>query len=147
VDADRLNDYIDAWLSHPLAGTVSGASALDELVSFMTPAIRYEDVPSGMVFVGYQGIKEMAAAAHAWSSDIRFKVLSRQTNGRLYAFETETFGTHTGSAGALPATGRPFVLRGVSVGRVSADSLIEEQRDYWDLGSFLVQVGVLPSPV
>jgi hypothetical protein len=147
VDADRLDDYIAAWLLHPLAGTVDGATALADLVSFMTPAVRYEDVPSGMVFVGHEGIKEMGAAAHAWSSDITFKVVSRQTNGRLYAFETETIGTHTGSAGALPATGRRFVLRGVSVGRVSGDGLVEEQRDYWDLGSFLVQVGVLPSPV
>jgi hypothetical protein len=143
MDSRWLDDYISAWLLHPLAGSTQGAGALAQLLSFMSQTVRYEDVPSGTVFVGHQGIKEMSEAAHQWSSDLAFKVLTRQMNGSLYAFETETTGTNTGNTGPMPATRRPFVLRGVSVGTVSADGLVEAHRDYWDLGSFLAQMGVL----
>ena len=143
MDSRWLDDYISAWLLHPQAGSAEGAAVLAQLLRFMSPTVRYEDVPSGTVFVGHEGVKEMSEAAHQWSSDLAFKVLTRQINGSLYAFETETSGTNTGTTGPMPATRRPFVLRGVSVGTVSADGLVEEHRDYWDLGSFLVQMGVL----
>jgi steroid delta-isomerase-like uncharacterized protein len=143
VDSAWLDGYIDAWLLHPLAGTSSGGDALKALLNFMSRDVRYEDVPSAAVFDGHDGIREMCRLAQDWSSDLRFKVLTRQTEGTLYAFEVETSGTHSGTMGALPATGRPFVLRGVSVGTVTSDGLVREQRDYWDLGSFLMQIGVL----
>jgi hypothetical protein len=146
VDSGLLDDYIDAWLLHPHAGSPEGSRALAQLLGFMSPTIRYEDVPSAMVFVGHQGVKEMSEAAYQWSSDLAFKVLTRQTNGSLYAFETETTGTNTGTMGPIPATGQRFSLRTVSVGHVSEDGLVVEQRDYWDLGSFLTQIGLLPRP-
>jgi hypothetical protein len=99
-----------------------------------------------MVFTGLDGIGQMCAGAHDWSSDLACKVLTQQTNGSMYAFENETTGTNTGAMGPMPATGRRFVLRAVSVGRVSDDGLVVEHRDYWDLGSFLTQIGVLPEP-
>jgi hypothetical protein len=112
----------------------------------MSPGVRYEDVPTGMVFVGHDGVKEMSEGAYQWSSDMAFKVVTRQTNGLLYAFEVETTGTNTGAMGSTPATGRPFALRGVSVGTVSGDGLVEEHRDYWDLGGFLIQIGIIAPP-
>jgi hypothetical protein len=120
-----LDDYITGWLLHPLAGSTQGSGALAQLLSFMSPTVRYEDVPSATLFVGHEGIKQMSEAAHQWSSDLAFKVLTRQINGSLYAFETEPTGTNTGNTGPMLATCRPFVLRGVSVGAVSADGLVE----------------------
>jgi hypothetical protein len=146
IDADWLNRYIEAWLLHPHAGGPDGTDALERLVQFMSPSLRYEDVPSGMVFTGHDGVGQMCVAAREWSSDLAINVLTQQTNGSLYAFEGETTGTNTGAMGPMPATGRRFVLRGVSVGRVSDDGLVVEHRDYWDLGSFLTQIGMLPAP-
>jgi len=146
MDAARLDDYISAWVLHPLAGSPGGASALADLLGFMSQTVRYEDVPSGMVFLGHEGVREMSEMAFQWSSDIAFTAVSRQTNGSRYAFEVETTGTNTTALGPIPATGRPFVLRGVSVGTVSADGLVVEHRDYWDMGAFLTQIGLLTAP-
>jgi len=146
VDTARLDDYISAWLLHPLAGSPDGEQALADLLGFMSPSVRYEDVPSAMVFNGHKGVKEMSEMAHHWSSDLAFKVPTRQTDGSLYAFEVETTGTNTTALGPIPASGRRFVLRGVSLGAFSADGVVEEHRDYWDMGSFLTQIGVLPAP-
>jgi hypothetical protein len=144
MDSSWLDHYTSASVLHPLAGSAEGASALAQLLDFMSESVRYEDVPSGNLGVGHEGIKEMSEATHQWSSDLAFKVLTRQTNGSLYAFEFETTGTNTGALGSTPATGRPFVLRGVSVGTVSSDGHVVEHRDYWDLSSFLSQIGALP---
>jgi hypothetical protein len=144
MDAAGLSRYLEAWALHPLAGTADGEIALEHLNQFMSPSVRYEDVPSDMVFTGHDGIAQMCTLAQEWSSDLAFDVLTQQTNGSMYAFEVEVTGTNTGAMGPLPATERPFMLRSVSVGRLSDDGLVEEQRDYWDLGSFLRQIGVIP---
>jgi hypothetical protein len=44
----------------------------------------------------------------------------------------------------IPATGKAFSFRSVSVGRLAAGGLVAQQRDYWDLMSFLGQSGVVP---
>jgi steroid delta-isomerase-like uncharacterized protein len=144
VDASWLDRYTEAWLLHPVAGTAEGEDEFKSLLKFFIPEVIYEDVPSASVFEGHEGIKQMWEPASQWSSDLEFNVLTRQTNGSLFSFEAETAGTNTGSLEGLPATGRRFVLRGVSVGRVDDDGLVREHRDYWDMGSFLTQIGVLP---
>jgi hypothetical protein len=108
--------------------------------------VRYEDVPTAAVFSGHEGIDDMCRAAHGWSSDLAVSVISRQTDGRRFALETRVTGTHDSSIGGLAATGRTFSLRGVSVGRATDGGLVSEHRDYWDLGSFLMQVGALSLP-
>ena len=140
----RLDDYIDAWLLHPQAGADGGEGALERLLAFMSLDVCYEDVPSGVVFDGHQGITDMAAAAHAWSADLTIRVTTRQTDGTNFAFESETSGTNTGDMGGVAATGRRFSFRSVSVGRFSSDGLVAEQRDYWDLMTFLGQIGAVP---
>ncbi len=144
MDASWLDRYIDAWLLHPVAGTVEGESELKSLLRFFSPKVIYEDVPSSSVFEGHKGIKQMCELANQWSSDLEFNVLTRQTNGPLFSFEAETVGTNTSTLGDLPATGRRFVLRGVSVGQVDGEGRVREHRDYWDMGSFLRQIGILP---
>jgi hypothetical protein len=136
-----LNDYIEAWVDHPIAGSPQGTEALARFLRLLSPTVRYEDVPTGMVFVGHKEVEAMCQGAFGWSADLTSKVLTRQTNGSHFAFETETSGTNTGSMGAAPATGLPFAFKSVSVGRVSPDGLVEEHRDYWDLATFLNQMG------
>ncbi len=71
--------------------------------------------------------------------------LPAKSNGSMYAFEHEGSGTSTTAIGSIPASGRPFVIRGVSLGALSPNGLVQEHRDYWDLADFLRQVGALPT--
>jgi len=146
LDANWLDRYIDAWRLHAFAAGPGGADAMRALLGFMSDDVRYEDVPSGGVYIGHTGIAEMCGGAYQMSSDITFDVVTRQTDGRLFAFETLCRGTNTGAIGPIPATGRPIELRGTSIGSVSADGLVEDQRDYWDLAGLLVQLGAMPMP-
>ncbi|HVM63859.1 MAG TPA: ester cyclase [Acidimicrobiales bacterium] len=145
MDAAWLDDYISAWVLHPRAGSPGGADALTDLLKFMSPNVEYKDVPTGLVWVGHDGVKEMSTGAHQWSADLSFTVHTRQTNGSLFALECEVAGTNTGDFGAVRATGRRFALWGVSVGTVSREGLVQEHRDYWDMPGFMAQIGATPA--
>ena len=144
MGTERLDHYIEAWLLHPQAGAQDGQKELEQLLACMSFDVCYEDVPTGMVFDGHEGVADMAAAAHAWSTDLSVRVTSRLTDGTRFCFESENAGTNTGDMGALRATGKRFAFRGVSVGRFGSDGLVTEQRDYWDLMTFLGQIGAVP---
>ncbi|HEY1445316.1 MAG TPA: ester cyclase [Acidimicrobiales bacterium] len=137
-----LDDYVEAWRSHPQAGGEGGEEALTALLSFMSDDVRYEDVPSGAVFVGHDGIRQMGAGALLMAADMSFAIGVRVAGDATYAFETVCRGTNTGAIGPLPGTGLPFTFRGVSIGEVSPDGHVTEQRDYWDLAGLLGQLGV-----
>ena len=146
MDAAWLDDYIGAWVLHARAGSPDGAEALADLLKFMSPNVQYKDLPTGLEYVGHEGVKEMSTGAYQWSSDLTFTVHTRQTDGSLFAFESEMAGTNTGDFASVPATGRRFVLWGVSVGTVSREGLVQEHRDYWDMPGFMAQIGAMPAP-
>jgi len=131
---------------HPHAGGPGGAGELQRLLQFMSPDVRYEDVPTTFVFSGHDGIAQMCAGAFHMSSDLRFECVSRQIDGHSYAFESIGTGTNTGPVGPIPPTGAPISLRGIAVGAISDDGLVTEHRDYWDMVSLLTQLGVMPAP-
>lgn len=137
-----LDRYIEAWLRHPQAGGEGGEEALTTLLAFMSDDVRYEDVPTGGVFIGHDGIRQMGAGALQMSDDISFEMGQRVAGEGCYAFEAICRGTNTGAIGPLPGTGTPFTFRGVSIGEVSSAGLVTAQRDYWDLAGLLRQLGV-----
>jgi len=142
VDEAWLASYAEAWCRHPQAGDEASAAAV-ALLAFMSDAIRYEDVPTGAVFHGHDGIRQMGAAARMMSADMTFEIVRCVAGDGSYAFENICRGTNTGAVGPLPGNGAPFSFRGVSVGEVSDDGLVTSHRDYWDLAGFLGQLGVL----
>ncbi len=138
-----LDRYLEAWRFHPQAGGdgSEGAEALRALLAFMSDDVRYEDVPTGAVFVGHDGIRHMGAGALQMAADMTFEIGLRVAGPGSYAFETVCRGTNTGAIGPLPGTGTPFSFRGISIGEVSAAGLVTAQRDYWDLAGLLGQLG------
>src|ERR1700683_3501183 len=145
MSSSWLERYLDAWINHPQPrGSDGDEEAMSTLLGFMSADVRYEDVPTGAVFVGHDGIREMGAGALQMSADMTFDVVQRVAGLRSYAFETICRGTNTGSIGPLPGRGVPFTLRGVSIGEVTEDGLVVSQRDYWDLAGLLGQLGVSP---
>lgn len=142
MDQSWLDSYTEAWCRHPEAGGEAGQDALAALLAFVSVDVRYEDVPSGAVFHGHDGIRQMGAAALMMSSDITFEIVQRVAGDGSYAFESICRGTNTGTVGPLPGNGASFSFRGVSVGEVSEGGLVISHRDYWDLAGFLGQLGV-----
>ncbi len=133
-----LDRYVEAWAAHPRAAR-PGGRLFGDLLGCLSTNVRYEDVPTAAVFVGHDGIRQMCEAADRWSPDLEITVLTRQTDGSMFALETRITGTP-----GQPLDGQVvhrFELRGVSVGSLSEDGLVGEHRDYWDLGSYLAQVG------
>lgn len=137
-----LDRYTDAWCHHPQAGGRGGEEVLATLLTFMSDDVRYEDLPTGAVFVGHDGIRHMGAGALQMDADMTFQVTQRVTGDSSYACETICSGTNTGSIGPLPGAGSPFTFRGVSIGEFSEAGLVTSQRDYWDLAGLLGQLGV-----
>ena len=137
-----LDGYIDAWLRCPEAGGEAGEEALTALTAFMSDDVRYEDVPTGAVHDGYDGIRQMAAGCSYMCADMTFEVVQRVAGDGAYAFEWICSGTNTVATGPLPGKGDPFLFRGTSIGEVSRAGLVTSQRDYWDLAGLLGQLGV-----
>ena len=134
--SDWMERYLDAWNSHD-GGQVA---------EFMAEGIVYEDLALGVVHEGRDAIKGFVAEAGDFSSDYRFEPVSKQQTGNQYAMEWIMAGTNTGEAGGLPATGKPYRIRGVSIGEVDGQGRIVRNTDYWNMADYLVQVGILPPP-
>ena len=131
-----IQQYLDAWNSHDCG----------KVAAFMAEDATYEDLALGQIHKGRDDIKAFVEEAEQFSRDYRFVSVTEQQSGDSYAFEWEMAGTNTGEAGGLPATNKPYRIRGVSIGRLNGDGKIQENRDYWNMADYLIQVGVLPPP-
>lgn len=136
MSTDWVERYLEAWNSH------EGS----RVAAFMTADVTYEDLAQGAVYRGHAGVEEYVGGADQWSSDYRFVVVTAQSAGGRYAIEWEMLGTNTGEAGGLPPTGKPYRIRGVSVGQLDDAGLIVLNRDYWNYADYLAQVGLFRPP-
>jgi hypothetical protein len=71
--------------------------------------------------------------------------MTAYTGGDHFTIEFEVSGINDGDGAGFPATNKSFSLRGVSIGRLNADGKIIEQRDYYNIATYLSQVGLLPA--
>ena len=134
--ASWMQDYLAAWNSH------DGA----KVAAYMAEDATYEDLALGQMHEGRAAIEAFVNEANDFSKDYSFLFISEQADGDSYALEWEMIGTNTGEAGGLPATNKPYRIRGVSVGRLNANRKIARNRDYWNMADYLMQVGILPPP-
>jgi steroid delta-isomerase-like uncharacterized protein len=136
--ASWMQQYLDAW----------NARDVDGVVGFMSEDVVLADLPLGEQVHGAAAAREFVARVmSAYSSDFRRK-LGRLVvdDGTTYAFEFSETGTNDLAVpgSRFPATGRPFELSVVSIGRIRAGKIVEH-KDYWDLTDYLRQVGLMPS--
>lgn len=134
--ASWMSDYLDAWNSH------DG----QKVVSFMADDVVYEDLAVGQTHQGRDAVAAFVATSDEFSKDHKFLSVSEQTSGDQYALEWEMVGTNTGEAAGMPATNKPFRIRGISVGTLDANGKIKHNRDYWNMADYLMQVGILSPP-
>ncbi|MDQ4097495.1 MAG: nuclear transport factor 2 family protein [Actinomycetota bacterium] len=128
--------YLDAWNSHD-GGQVA---------AFMAEGVTYEDLAGGTTYRGRDEVASYVAATHEWSGDYRFVIVTTQSSGRSYAIEWEMLGTNTGELGGIAPTGKPYRIRGVSVGQLNDAGEIASNRDYFNFADYLAQVGLFTYP-
>ena len=134
IDMKKVaKDLIGAWNSHDV----------DKIASFFTDDCVYEDLAFGMVARGKKEINDFLKVTFVWSPDLKFELKSFFGAGGRTATEWVMTGTHAGELPGMPATGKSFSLRGVSISE-QREGKISRNTDYYNLVSFLQQVGLLP---
>ena len=136
MGTDWVHEYLDAWNGH------DG----NQVAAFMAEDVTYEDLAGGATYHGHAGIVDYVAQTDVWSSDYRFVVVTAQAEGDRYAIEWEMLGTNTGVLAGIPPTGKPYRIRGASVGHRDGEGKIASNRDYSNLADYLAQVGLFTPP-
>jgi steroid delta-isomerase-like uncharacterized protein len=78
------------------------------------------------------------------ASDSKITVTNRVVHGNQVSVEWVATGTHTGDLPELPASGRPFSIRGVTV-VIRQDGKIVRESLYYDVAELRRQLGPSPS--
>jgi steroid delta-isomerase-like uncharacterized protein len=136
-DAEKaMNDYVAAWNSHDA----------ERILSFCTDDVVFEQVAMGKVNKGKQEAKDFISSTFTSFPDFKIELKSGFNAGDWGAAEWVMSGTFAQSSiPGMPATGKKFSVRGASIiefrqGKISREAM------YWNLASFLQQVGLMPAP-
>ncbi len=126
--------YLQAWNDH------DGPAA----AAYMAEDAVYEDVAAAQVRRGRDEIASWVAEGAGFSSDLHLETVTFFYLGSAFAVEWVMSGMNDGPVGSQPATGRPWRVRGVSVGTLNAEGLIAQNRDYWNMAEVFAQIGLTP---
>ena len=133
ANAEKMfKDYCAMWSTHDL----------DKIVSFFADSCVYENLAREQTYRGKEGVKAYAKACFDAIPDFKVQVVSVFVSGDWLASEWVMTGTHSGALPDLPPTGKAFTVRGSSVVQLR-DNKILRNTDYWDLMTFLRQLGVM----
>jgi steroid delta-isomerase-like uncharacterized protein len=130
-----VEQWQDAWNSHDV----------ERILACLSEDAVYEDVPTGRINRTHEEARQFIEAGWAAFPDLRFEYAAASVTGEHGTSEWTMMGTHWGDFPGLPATGKAFSVRGVSVLELSGDK-IRTVRDYWDFATVLRQLGVLTEP-
>jgi steroid delta-isomerase-like uncharacterized protein len=131
-----LNDYLAAWNAHDV----------ERLLSLCTDDFVFDEVSMGMVIRGKKEAKDFINSTFVDFPDLKIELKSNFNTGDRGAGEwvmSATF-AHSSFPG-MPATGKRFSVRGASVFEVRKGKVSRETM-YWNLATFLQQVGLMPAP-
>lgn len=92
---------------------------------------------------GVEGLKQQVRELRAANPDLHFDVHDVLCDGDLTAARWTTGGTATGEFRGLPATGKSYVMTGMTMSKWEGDRIVEEWTDYNLLGA-LQQLGIVP---
>ena len=129
-----LEDWARHWSSHEM----------EHLLPLFTDDVVYEDVTLGVVNHGKDELRAFGEGFFAAFPDVTFALTSRFATGTQGGIEWVMRGTHRGDMPGLPATGKQVELRGASIIEF-ADGQIRRCSDYWDMATFLTQIGRMPA--
>jgi steroid delta-isomerase-like uncharacterized protein len=127
-----FREYVATWNTHDL----------DKMVTFFRDDCVYENLPRGQTYHGKDQLKGWAKMSFDAIPDFKLDVTSLFVSGDWIACEWVMVGTQTGAAPGLPATGKSFSVRGSTIAQLK-DGRILRNADYWDMATFLRQLGFM----
>ena len=134
-DTERvLEAWAMAWSSHDT----------EKVLSLFTDDCVYEDVTFGAINRGKEELRAFADGVFAGIPDLKVDLTTRFAAGTWAGMVWVMSGTHKGDFPGMPATGKRFSIRGVTILELQAGK-IRRNSDYWDAASVMRQVGLLPS--
>jgi steroid delta-isomerase-like uncharacterized protein len=117
---------------------------IEHLLTLFTDDCIYEDVTFGVVNRGKAELTAFAEGIFAAFPDFNIELTSRFATDDRAGMEWIISGTHKGDMPGMPATNKRFSIRGSSILEMQAGK-IKRCSDYWDLATFLKQIGLMPS--
>jgi steroid delta-isomerase-like uncharacterized protein len=129
-----LDDWGRHWSAHDMT----------RLLTLFTDDVVYEDVTMGAVNHGKAELRAFGEGFFVGFPDVTFEVTSRFVCGTSGGLEWVMRGTHRGDLPGMPATGKRMEVRGASIVEF-VDRRIRRCSDYWDMATFLKQLGLMPA--
>ena len=121
---------------------------LDKGLSLHSQDVIFWDVTLPEPLRGWQALRESEEVWVRAFSDTKMELGKIVGLDRDVVVEWIMRATNTGplqmGSDVIPATGKRIELRGVMLGKLNAEGLIEERREYFDTGAFMTQLGLLP---
>ena len=134
LEERTLEDWGRHWSAHDM----------DRLLELFTDDVVYEDVTMSVVNHGKDQLRSFGEGFFSGFPDVTFEVTSRAATPTAGGVEWVMRGTHLGNLPGMPATGKQIEVRGASI-VAFADGKIRGCTDYWDMATFLKQLGLLPA--
>lgn len=138
VDAERarLEQVLDEW-------AVGWSTGVDKLLVLFTDDVYYEDVTFGSVSRGKDELRAFATVTFEAVADMTTEIKSRfvAADGKRGAIEWVWRGRQVKDLPGLPATSKPFEVRGATVVEFR-DGKISRNSDYWNLADYMRQAGL-----
>lgn len=124
--------FIESWSTHDI----------NNLISLFAEDCLYEEVASGRSYSNKEGIAGYAESTLSGVPDSEFEIITLIADREMAMVEWVWKGTNSvgWEAMGIPATGKYFELRGVSVMRIE-NNLIRRISDYWDWNTFITKIG------
>jgi steroid delta-isomerase-like uncharacterized protein len=132
--SEVLVEWAAAWSDHDVA----------RVVSLVTDDCVYEDVTLGVINRGKEQLLAFGRGFLAGVPDLKIELTEHFATRDRAGMEWTMSGTHTGDLPGMPATGRAFSLRGSTICELR-DGRIQRNSDYWDMATFMKQLGVVAS--
>jgi steroid delta-isomerase-like uncharacterized protein len=135
TDAEKvMKNNLAAWNSHDV----------EKILSFFADDCTYEDVALGVVNHGKKELKTFINSMFVDFPDVKLEGKSAFQSGDWAGGEWVMTGTFAHSSiPGMPATGKKFSIRGVSIQELRKGK-ISRNSDYWNRASFMQQVGLMP---
>jgi len=129
-----IENWVTHWSTHDVP----------RLLALFTDDVIYEDVTMGAVNRGPAQLRAFAEGFFSGFPDVTFELQSSSSDGVGGSAEWIMRGTHRGDLPGMPATGKRVEVRGASIFEFSGDK-IRRCSDYWDMVTFLRQLGLMPA--
>jgi len=128
-----FREYIGGWNAHDV----------EKIASFFTDDCVYDNLARGQTYRGKDQLKAWVKASFDAIPDFKLGITSLFGSAGLLACEWVMTGTDTGPLSPeVPTTGKSFSVRGSTIAEIK-DGKIQRNSDYWDLATFLRQLGLM----